>query len=92
MDKIYTFKSNASGDMWVYGSDEVGSDEVVVVDAGGKLRSFKTGWGPTSWSPDGRSILVATDRRLGLMSPVDGTVREIGRLRSGTILEAGYLG
>ncbi|MDX6690042.1 MAG: hypothetical protein QOG15_1499 [Solirubrobacteraceae bacterium] len=85
LDKIYTFQSNARGDMWA-----VGADTVAVIRKGGKARRFKTAWVPVSWSPDGRSILVVTDHRLGLMAPGDGAVREIGQVRNGRIAYATY--
>jgi hypothetical protein len=83
--KVSNFQSNAQGDIWA-----TNPTQIAVVTRGGASRAFTTSWAPASWSPDGRSILVVTEHRLGLMSPVDGTVREIGRVPEGTIAYATY--
>ncbi|MGH2840317.1 MAG: TolB family protein [Solirubrobacteraceae bacterium] len=90
LQEIYTFDANAGGDMWVAGRG-AGSEAVAIVGGDGGRRTFKTSWIPADWSPDGRWILVVTQRRLGLMSPVHGHVHEVGRVRGGVLANTEYV-
>jgi hypothetical protein len=64
-------------------------DRIAQIGRDGKPRVLRTDWFVYDWSPDGSALLVGRrDRRLGLMSPVDGSVRELGRYTGGTVYAA----
>ena len=77
LKQIARFRMNVHGQMYAYD----GEGAVVVIDRDGNRRRFRTPWPFVyDWAPDGSVMLVGTpDGRLGLMSPVDGAVSELGR-------------
>ncbi len=77
LKRIAQFGTNVHGQMYAYDAE----GQVVVIDRDGERRTFSTTWTLVyDWAPDGSTMLVGTpDGRLGLMSPVDGSVTEIGR-------------
>ncbi len=77
LGRIARFRTNVHGQMYAYD----GEGKVAVIDRDGSKRRFSTIWTVVyDWAPDGSTMLVGTpDARLGLMSPADGSVTEIGR-------------
>jgi len=77
LKRIARFRTNVHGQMYAYDAE----GQVVVIERDGSKRRFRTIWPIVyDWAPDGSAMLVGTpDARLALMSPVDGSVTEIGR-------------
>jgi len=75
LDRISAFETSTRGEIWA-----AHKDRVAILHPSGEQEVYEIGdWFPLTWSPDGRSILVSSrDDRLGLLSPKDGSVREIG--------------
>jgi hypothetical protein len=67
------FDTAPDGTLWA-----LGRRAIAIVPPGGRPRRLRTRWLPVSWSSDGRSILAARGGRLGLLSPVDGSVKHVG--------------
>jgi hypothetical protein len=87
---VVDFRSGVNGRM--YAVD--GEHRIAFLDRPeGKWRVFSTPWrGPLAWAPDGSSALVVRGDRIGLMSPADGSVREIGRVENGQVFGAAWVG
>jgi hypothetical protein len=79
LERIARLRTNVHGQMYAYDAE----GNVVVIDRDGSKRRFSTIWTVVyDWAPDGSAMLVGTpDHRLGLMSPADGSVTEIGRFK-----------
>lgn len=84
----------------VTGVDTSNTDVMAVEGRGQRLatlppdgppRRFESDWEPIGWSPDGRRLLAARRDRLGLMSPTDGSVEEVGRVRGGKVFQAEWI-
>jgi hypothetical protein len=75
--RIARFDTNVHGQMYAYDA----KSGVVVIERDGSKRRFRTTWPFVyDWAPDGNAMLVGTtDGRLGLISPADGSVTELGR-------------
>jgi hypothetical protein len=80
------FETAPDGTLWT-----LGRGAVAIVSPGGRSRRLRTPWLPLSWSPDGQSILTTRGGRLGLISPADGSVTEIGRVENGVLLTAEWV-
>ena len=83
LKRIAQFHTNARGQMYAYDAE----GNVVVIDRDGAQRRFSTIWTIVhAWAPDGSAMLVATPGgRLGLMSPTDGSVTELGLFPGGDV-------
>jgi hypothetical protein len=89
LDEVVDFETSADGR--IYAEDS--RDGIAFLDRHGKWRVFRTGWRSTlAWAPDGKSVLVAQGARLGLLSPADGSVREVGRVNNGEVFGAAWVG
>jgi hypothetical protein len=66
---------------------------LAVVPPDGAPRQFESDWDPYAWSPDGRALLAVNKSkdRLGLMSPLDGSVDEVGRVSGGKVFQAQWV-
>ena len=87
LSAVDSFRTSSRGDTYALGTRE----EVAVIEAGGRQLVFKTSWAPVAWSPDGSGMLALQGGRLGVMSPTTGRVREVARVRGGTIADAAWL-
>ena len=87
LESTLNFQTASDGTLWA-----LGRGAVVIVSPSGASRRLRANWLPITWSPDGRSILVVRGARLGLLSPGDGSVREIGTVQNGVLLTADWIG
>jgi len=68
-----------------YGRDQ---RVTVIRTDGSRRRVFRRAWVPLAWAPDERALLVASNRRIGLMNPRTGKIDRLGRLGCGFITSA----
>lgn len=56
-------------------------------------RRLESDWKPLAWSRDGRRLLAVnrSANRLGLMSPRDGSVEQVGCVRGGRVFQAAWV-
>lgn len=87
LQSTLNFQIAPDGTLWT-----LGRGAVAIVSPSGASRRLRTNWLPLTWSPDGRSILAVRGVRLGLLSPRNGSVREIGTVRNGVLLTADWIG
>lgn len=86
LPRTLNFETARDGAVWA-----LGRGAVAIVPPGGRARRLRTPWLPLSWAPDGRSILAVRGRQLGLLSPADGSAREVGRVENGALLTAEWV-
>lgn len=87
-DARFGFLTSSRGDVRFFGPDR----KIAIVEPGGPRRVIDSPWEQLgSWSPDGRSLLVKRDDRIGRMSAKDGSVVEIGRVGNGKVFAAEWV-
>ena len=89
LDEVVDFDTSPNGRLYAVDA----GNRIAFLGARGKWRVFRTAWRETlAWAPDGCSVLVARGARLGLLSPADGSVREVGRVHNGQVYGAAWVG
>ena len=87
--RVAQFATSTDGRLYAIDAD----DRIAFRDRRGRWTVYRTPWrGTLAWAPDGRSVLVSRDDRLGLLSPADGSVRVIGRVDNGEVYGAAWVG
>lgn len=82
------FSTSSRGDVQFYGPD--GKFAIVAPD--GARRVIDSPWEQVGgWSPDGESLLVKRENRIGVMSAKDGSVSEIARVSNGKVFFAEWV-
>jgi hypothetical protein len=87
LGRLEAFLPSNQGTMLFYGPGK----RLAVVPPDGQPRRFESEWDPIGWSPDGRALLATRGYRLGLMSPEDGSVEEVGRTSGGKVFQAEWV-
>jgi hypothetical protein len=89
LGRIAGFNTSATDTMVIRGP----GPSFAVVPPNGMPRRLESDWDPWEWSPDGSALLAVNGAgdRLGLMSPRDGSVEEVGRVNGGKVFQAEWV-
>ena len=68
-----------------------GRGRFAIVPPDGPTRRFESPWDLLGWSPDSRSLLATRGGRLALVSPEDGSAKDVGRVSGGKVFIAEWI-